>query len=203
MKYFTADPHYAHEGVIEFCKRPFASIQDHDDCLIEETNAVVGRDDELIVVGDCFWSGGYRKPGHFRNRINCRRVVLIWGNHDKASVACQFSETHDVKMVKLGRKVTPNSIEHVQLFLSHYPVAYWPSSHHGSLHAYGHCHDQREATLDQMFPGRRSMDCGVDTAKRLLGKYRPFSEDELIDILLPRPGHDSVKFYEEYQKAQR
>jgi calcineurin-like phosphoesterase family protein len=199
MRYFTADPHYAHEGVLEFCKRPFASITDHDDCLIAETNAIVMPTDELFIVGDYCWTGGYKKPGHFRNRIKCRTVKLIWGNHDNQSVASQFSETHDVLSLKLRQ---PGVLDPVRLFLSHYPLAYWPASHHGSLHLYGHCHDQREETLDRMFPGRRSMDCGVDTAKRLLGKYRPFSEIEILKLLLARPGHDSVEFYTGLQAAR-
>jgi hypothetical protein len=60
-------------------------------------------------------------------------------------------------------------------------------------------HRQREATLDVAFPGRRSMDVGVDNAKHLLGEYRPFSEDEVLEILLKRPGHDILSFYKEFQ----
>jgi calcineurin-like phosphoesterase family protein len=83
-----------------------------------------------------------------------------------------------------------------QVFISHYPHAYWPSSHHGSFHFYGHCHTQREETLDQVFPGRRSIDVGVDNAALLFNDYIPLSERCLIDYLIQQPGHDPVSFYE-------
>ena len=195
MRYYTADPHYAHEGVLEFCNRPFATVKDHDDCLVDEVNEIVKPEDELFILGDFCWSNGYRKPGHFLQRIKCRTVHLVWGNHDRENYRQNFSTAEDVRVLKLAEQITPNGQSSIQLFLSHYPHAFWPASHHGSLHLYGHCHDQREATLDAMSPGRRSMDCGVDTAKRLLGRFRPFSEIEILNLLLSRPGHDSVEFY--------
>ena len=64
---------------------------------------------------------------------------------------------------------------------------------------YGHLHDQREAWLDSVFPGRRSQDCGVDTAKRLLGRYTCFSEEEIYHSLIKQPGSDPVEFYEQFR----
>jgi len=81
-------------------------------------------------------------------------------------------------------------------WLSHYPHAYWPASHKGSFHLYGHTHDQREATLDAVFPGRRSHDAGLDTAFRRFGVHRPFTEMEVFDYLINRPGHDLPEFYQ-------
>ena len=198
MRYFTADLHLGHERILDqdFSARPFATIKDHDDHIIDRINAHVGPRDELFILGDFCWTGTYHKPGHFRNRINCRTVHLIWGNHDQASLAKQFSTSQDVRMVKLGIDTTksdrPRSIE---AFLSHYAHAYWPSSHHGALHLYGHNHDSREETLDALFPGRRSTDVGMDTAKRLFGEFRPFSDAWLIKNVYSRPGHDQVEWY--------
>ncbi len=58
----------------------------------------------------------------------------------------------------------------------------------------------REETLDNIYPQRRSMDVGLDNAVKVLGEYRPFSEQEIWDILSVRYGHDRVSFYREYQK---
>ncbi len=204
MRFFTADLHLGHEKILDkdFSARPFATIKDHDDHIIDRINAHVEPKDELFILGDFCWTGTYRKPGHFRNRIKCRSVHLIWGNHDQASVANQFSTTQDVLIVKLGTdtsKLPEQPSRPIEAFLSHYAHAFWPSSHHGMLHLYGHCHDAREETLDTLFPGRRSIDVGVDTAKRLLGEFRPFSDLWLINHLWSRPGHDQVEWY----RAQR
>lgn len=199
MKFFTADLHLAHQRILDkdFSGRPFKTLIEHDDYIIDRINAYVDARDELFVLGDFCWSPAYRKPGHFRNRINCRTIHLIRGNHDKPCIETQFSTVDDVRMVKIG--TDPNEPEGgtIQAFLSHYPHSFWPASHYGALHCYGHLHDAREQTLDTLFPGRRSLDVGVDTAKRLLGDYRPFSDQWLVKNLWSRPGHDSVEWYKQ------
>ena len=200
MKYFTADLHLGHERILDadFSARPFNTILDHDDYIIDRINAHVMPKDELFVLGDFCWTNAYRKPGHFRNRIKCRTVHLIRGNHDQPSIEKQFSTVQDVRMVKIGRDTTDlNKPIVLQAFLSHYAHAFWPSSHYGAFHLYGHNHDTREETLDRLFPGRRAMDVGVDTAKRLLGDYQPFSDMNIIMRMIGRPGHDPVEWYKQ------
>ena len=46
----------------------------------------------------------------------------------------------------------------------------------------------REATLDAAFPGRRSIDVGVDNAKKLHGDYMPFDEEWLHEWLFASRG---------------
>lgn len=202
MRWYMGDPHFGHSNIIgDFVGREYATIEEHDADIIDNTNACVAEQDELFILGDYCWANSVKKPGHWRNRIKCRKMHLIWGNHDKDHFKLQFSTVDDVRIVSLPFtapiKKRDGSVEErgQTMFLSHYPHAYWPSSHYGSLHIYGHMHDQREATLDAAFPGRRSMDVGVDTAYRLLGKRRPFSEAEIVSILMERPGHDDLNFY--------
>lgn len=184
MIWFTADTHFDHQKLL--VSRPkFTSIEEMNDNILTQINLNVKRDDELYLLGDYCWN----KPGHFRNRINCRKVHLIWGNHDKENYGQHFSEKHDVKMIRIGVH---------QCWLSHYPHCFWPSSHHGSLHLYGHMHHQREDWMDYALGHeRRSMDVGVDSIFRRLGAYRPISDQEVINILGVREGHDQLSFYME------
>lgn len=183
MIFFTADLHLNHEKVILFTTRPFKSIVEHDEYVIARINNRVGQKDRLYVLGDVSW----RAVGQELGKIVCKDIHLIWGNHDRQNFGKWFKTAEDVTEIKIGEQ---------KVFLSHYPHAFWPSSHRGSMHLYGHCHSQREETLDKAFPGRRSMDVGIDNAWKLLGEYCPFSEGEIMDILGPRPGHDSVEYYE-------
>lgn len=165
----------------------------HDLILLEYINSQVQKSDFLYIVGDFAWRGA----GDIRRQIRCRNVFLILGNHDRLtkSEASMFSQVVEAKEIKLGP--SGKHQEPCRCYLSHYPAAYWPASHYGACHCYGHLHDQREETLDSLFPGRRSMDVGIDTALRVLGEPRPFREDEILDILLARPGHDPVSWYRE------
>lgn len=182
-KWFTADTHFNHEKILEITGRKFGSVDEHDEALIENINRCVQPTDLLYIVGDFCWHGGEQ----ILKRIRCQNKYLILGNHDRAKDAKQFKAVEDTLVVKACN---------YDIFLSHYPHAYWPSSHRGGLHVYGHVHSEREETLDTVFPGRRSMDVGIDNAFLLLGEYRPFMDQEIVDRLIARPGHDPVEWYE-------
>lgn len=191
-RFFTADTHFRHNMVIapeamNRGKGMFESIEAHDDHLITQINKIVGKDDELFMLGDIAWADLPK----LRPRIVCRHIKVVLGNHDQRSKLIHtFGEAPDTRIVK--------GVENVgTFFLSHYPHAFWPASHYGSAHLYGHMHAKREATLDGWMPERRSLDVGVDNACRLLGEYRPFSEDEILNIFDKgaRRGHDPLEFY--------
>jgi len=141
---------------------------------------VVGAGDRLYILGDVAW----RQPGATLDRIICPNKHLIWGNHDRANYAKSFKSAEDVAMLKVGE---------VKIFLSHYAHAYWPASHRGSLHLYGHTHSEAEDELDAIWPERKSLDVGIDNAYRVLRDYRPFSFDEVQAILGHRKGHHHVQ----------
>lgn len=173
----TSDLHLQHENVLDFEHRPFASIEEHDDVLLENLNRMADRNDRIILCGDFAW----RAEESLIARIRCKNVFFIEGNHDKAKVGKMFKHACDTAVIKLGGH---------KCFFSHYPHCYWPGSPDGGLHGYGHEHGAKEKILDSIWPQRRSMDVGVDNAFRLFGEYRPFTEDEFIGFLLLRSGHD-------------
>jgi len=189
MKWFTSDTHFGHEAILNMgYKRAFENIHVHDEVLIETINSYVGPNDILYHLGDFSWPN----PKNILARIKCKDVRLIIGNHDRH--VHEFKYASDVDMIKIGEQ---------KVFLSHYPHAYWPSSHYGSFHLYGHMHMQRERTLNDMLGvSRRSMDVGVDQADALFGRYRPFSEVEIMLLLNPRTGHDDLQFYRDLENEQ-
>lgn len=189
------DPHFGHENVMKFAHRPFHCIEEHDEHVISKINYYVHRNDRLIIAGDVCW----KDPQKYRQRINCKEVILVFGNHDKKTWGPIFSRGVDNLDLKY---VDPLTEEEFNIFVSHYPHAYWPGSHRNDLHVYGHVHDAREETLDRAFPGRRSMDVGIDTAKRVLGEYRPFSLGEVVNILRDRKGHDSLDHYRQHDEQR-
>ena len=71
-------------------------------------------------------------------------------------------------------------------------VATWDGSHQGVWHLYGHSHAAAEPWADAHMAGRRSLDVGIDNAYRLLGEYRPWSFEEIRELLGPRPGFHMV-----------
>ena len=187
MNFFTADPHFS-KASNNVLRRPFSNAWEMSEFLLDKINAKVKRNDTLTIVGDfAFTLADVR---FFRQQIKCKNTNIIIGNHNISKIRLEsvFGK-HNVRII------WDTKCKDRPFFLSHYCHAYWPKSHYGSFHGYGHTHDMRESTMDDLFPGRRSMDLGLDTAKRLLGEYEPFSEDEIYELLIGRPGHDQVEFY--------
>lgn len=186
--FFTADLHFGCDNLVRTARKEFDSTEQHDTELLDAINRVVGRNDRLVILGDFC----HEKPGRYRPKLVCRHNFFILGNHDKEKqIRAVFGgNVWMAKMVKLKRGM---------IWCSHYPHSYWPQSHYGAYHAYGHIHYNLdyEYHMRKAFSDRRALDVGVDHARAVLGEYRPFSEDEFFDILRFREGHDHVKPWKE------
>lgn len=184
MIYFTADIHFGCAKLVEHSRPMFDSCEEHDELLMDALNRTVGRDDRLVIIGDFC----KEKPGRYRPKIRCKNIMFVLGNHDKESkIRAVFGgNVRHQYMAKCGER---------RVWCCHYPTMFWDRSHYGVYHAYGHIHNcyERQTAMDSAFPGRRSMDVGVDSAFTCLGEYRPFSEKEFFLSLRGREGHDIIK----------
>src|SRR6056297_469802 len=50
--WFTADLHFGHRNIIDYCDRPFADVEEMNRTLVGNWNATVDGDDVVWVVGD-------------------------------------------------------------------------------------------------------------------------------------------------------
>ena len=83
MKIFvTADHHFHHKNIIEYCKRPFKTVEEMEGVMIERWNRKVGKNDLVIHLGDPAL-GTKEKIKETREKLN-GTIILIKGNHDKA-----------------------------------------------------------------------------------------------------------------------
>lgn len=78
--FFTSDPHYWHSKVIDFCKRPFSSVEEMNRVLIENWNITVHPRDEVYVLGDFAFCGA-KKIYEIMAQLHGTKY-LIMGNHD-------------------------------------------------------------------------------------------------------------------------
>jgi calcineurin-like phosphoesterase family protein len=101
------------------------------------------------------------------------------GNHDNYAIRNCFTQCYDLLNANINKQ---------RIVLCHYALAVFDKSHRGAIHLYGHSHSNAEPWLDRVMPGRRTMDVGVDNAAKILGEYRPFSFEEIMDIMSKRNG---------------
>ena len=79
MKYFfTSDTHFGHKNIIEYCQRPFKSVEEMNEKIIENWNKVVSPEDTVFHLGDFVFRG---KKREFLHKLN-GKVIWLKGNHD-------------------------------------------------------------------------------------------------------------------------
>ncbi len=81
MRFLTADLHLGHARICEYTGRPFSSVEEMDDWLIDSWNARVADVDEVFVLGDVALgriSETLPLVGELRGTLH-----LVVGNHDR------------------------------------------------------------------------------------------------------------------------
>lgn len=180
MIWFSADWHFGHPGVL--IHQPdrlnaFECAEEMDAQLIDNINALVKPNDDLYFLGDYCWKA--TRAGHYRQRLNVRKLHICQGNHDSGSLSKHASNFWDMHRRKFNNDGT-----NYKIHMCHYPLLSWQGLHSGGLHLYGHSHGRYEKQLEVMHPGRRAMDVGIDNIHRLTGEWRPISLPEVIDRLV-------------------
>lgn len=190
MIYFSADYHINHRNILKYCNRPFTTIQEHDQHIISQTNKHVKSDDTLYFLGDLLFANKKYYFENLRNllvKIKCQNIVWVLGNHDPARTSAQsylkLLRQENIRNISNALDYTEGYLNNKFFIICHYALAIWNKQHHGAYHIYGHSHSTAETNLDSLFPGRRSMDVGIDNAYKLYGEYRPFSINEVVALL--------------------
>lgn len=155
--YFTSDPHFFHENVIRYCKRPFRDAQHMNESLIANWNARVTPSDDIFCLGD-FGMADREDMQRLFDRLQGRKH-LVAGNHDKTARKLRgWQWVKDYHELRINRQ---------RVILFHYAMRVWRSSHKGSIALYGHSHGS--------MPGNsQSLDVGVDC-----WDYRPVTLEEI------------------------
>ena len=83
--FITSDSHFGHKKILEFegKKRPFKTIEEHDEALIERWNEVVNKRDTVWHLGDFCFS---EKSLEIAGRLNGIKKFVL-GNHDTLPTA--------------------------------------------------------------------------------------------------------------------
>ena len=171
MKYYTSDLHFGHQKIIEYENRPFVSVEEMDEHLIQKWNAKVKKGDEVYIVGDFGFVKGKRANDILR-RLNGRKY-LIKGNHDNYFLNDKEFDKSNFVWVKDYASIKDGD---TAICMFHYPIAVWDRQHHGALHFYGHVHSNKDGHHPLLFElGDNAFNVGCDVYN-----YEPMSLDELI-----------------------
>ncbi len=141
--WLISDTHFCHANIITFLKsdgtrlRPFETIEEHDECMVDNWNRVVRDGDTVIHLGDVVLARGGLKMRQeaFRRTLGRLkgRKKLIRGNHDRDTMkeyGMYFESIHG------SRKVA-------DFILTHYPIHPESVPQWCLANLHGHLHDHR------------------------------------------------------------
>ena len=160
----TSDLHFFHKGVLGFCPdtRPWDTVEDMGEGLIEHWNSVVAPDDEILHLGD-FSFRGKEATKSVLDRLN-GNITFVFGNHDRV--------LRDQLKVE-GTDYLEFRYNGVKVCAMHFHISNWNQQHRGSIMLCGHSHGSYK-------PNGRTMDCGWDAHGRIL------SMDEAVAMCLSK-----------------
>lgn len=93
MIYFTSDSHFNHVNILSYCPRPWATVVEMNEALIQNWNQVVKPEDIVYHLGD-FAMGDRKQIPTILSRLN-GHIILVRGNHDTSKSLVYFPEVHD------------------------------------------------------------------------------------------------------------
>lgn len=190
--YLTSDTHYSHSNICratttwvgaDNVTRDFNSLSHMNDTLVNNINNLVGENDILIHLGD-FSFGGFDKIKEFRDRIFCKNIHLIYGNHDhhimnnKNNIQEIFTSTSEYMFLDLRIPEGKNIVGKYNFVLFHYPIASWNGMNDGVIHCHGHVHLPKH----QKIGDGKSIDVGVDG-----NDMTPYRVQEIISLMKNQP----------------
>jgi calcineurin-like phosphoesterase family protein len=141
VAFVTADTHFGHTKSITFLTptgellRPFNSVEEMDELMVDNWNKVVHKKDTVYHLGDVVIP---RSSLKLLDRLNGRKI-LIKGNHDRYSLKDYSAYFEDIRGANyrqggstfLGGLIMTHIPVHPDNLCGHY---------RGNVHGHLHCH---------------------------------------------------------------
>ena len=178
--YFTSDNHFFHRKIIEYCDRPFSTIEEMNFELIKRYNSLVNKNDTVYFLGDFAFTKNVNDIINVLQQLNGNKH-FICGNHDKIML-------HDIIKKQFVTFTESNIkeilVDDVYITLCHYPMLTWHNAMRGTWQLFGHIHSGilSNATEKDLSLKPSQYDVGVDA-----WNYYPVSFEDIRDKLSKLP----------------
>ena len=144
---FTSDTHFGDPRVLRIDRRPFTSVEAHDEGLIQRWNAVVGPADDVWHLGDFALGLTPERTRGLLGRLHGRKHLLVGNNDPPATLEAEGWAS--------VRSYAEIEVDGTPLVLCHYAFRTWNGMNRGRIDLHGHSHGRLK-------PMPRQYDVGVD-----------------------------------------
>jgi calcineurin-like phosphoesterase family protein len=199
MIYFTSDLHIFHTNIIKYCNRPYSSVEEMNEALVNNWNKVIDPEDTIYCLGD--FSMAARPIETFTPRLMGKKY-LVCGNHDFAHSYHKKSRNKENQKkwisfyetngwIILPEQTTLDLKDIGTVNLCHHPYSFddsgseikfedkykaWRPNDDGKVLLCGHIHEKWKTKISPK--GTLMINVGVDVFD-----YTPVSEEEIIKLI--------------------
>lgn len=131
--YLISDPHFGHKNILDFANRPFSSIEEMEEELVDRWNRRVSSKDTVICLGD--WGFGVQNYKVAERLNGIKRIVL--GNHDNGKMNHYYNRFASVH----------GSLQKKGLLFTHIPILFDKYRNYEFV-VHGHIHRAEDNVQD-------------------------------------------------------
>lgn len=167
--FFIGDTHFGHTNILTFeaQHRPFYSVEEMNETLVDNWNKVVTKQDKVWHLGDAVFGA---QNAHYLGRLNGQKY-LIMGNHDTLDMQTYlkyFGKVYGAKSICVSKEV--------KIILTHIPTHTNQFSSRFRLNIHGHLHskfvmDTHKKEVEDM----RYFNCSCERIE-----LKPIALDEIL-----------------------
>ena len=136
-----SDTHFGHENIIKYCNRPFSSVYDMNETMVENWNKTVKDEDHVWHLGDVYFTGGFQHEDenkssvawNFMKRLKGKKRLCL-GNHDNG---------HNQLLLHFFEKIVLwRDWKELGLVMTHIPL-HLSNIKEGRTNIHGHIHQNK------------------------------------------------------------
>jgi len=177
--WFTSDTHFYSDEILETLVRPFRSVTEMNEYMIDKWNSQVSKRDIVYHIGN-FGQGSREELSSLLNKLN-GRINLIVGSEDSNNNILSLRN----KLASVNYRLDFR-INNWRITLNHYPQRFWYEQYKGSIHLHGYVCGTVPADQYSL-----ALDVGVDT-----NNFNLYSWEKIKSIM------DIKKNYISFQKSR-
>jgi calcineurin-like phosphoesterase family protein len=179
--FLVSDSHYNHTNILKYCERPFDTVEEMNQTLIDNWNSVVGKEDHIYHLGDFSFRGIDALNPLLEDGVLNGHIHLILGNHDLRRILKPGVRIERFDEIALEKVL---EVDGWTVFLNHFPFMDFSNDFdHNVCQFFGHIHS-RPFDPGTITEEKRKMlkwnqyDVGVDN-----NDYRPISLTNAMNII--------------------
>jgi len=79
--YFISDPHFDHVNILEYCSRPFSSVEEMNHVILNNWKSRIKSEDRVFFLGDMAYGRDSRSPRWWLSQLP-GKIIYLKGSHD-------------------------------------------------------------------------------------------------------------------------